>query len=402
MPPTDFINARESKTATLVDDRPYLPELFVTKSTDADESPSSIHSHASLISTALAIIFYDSSPPSNLAENLKVKTVTGGITNALYAVSGFKPIQSYDTILIRVFGAEGMIDRDVETSSFAALAEQDIAPPYFGRFGNGRLEGWLDNYSPLVLMDFQTQKNSDAIAKKLAQLHYGYKVPSYLQKWYDHAEPGLWTQFNDWINQAQNIDPRHGYASKGDADRAERLIDLAKMERELSWLKESIISPESKVAFCHNDLLPANIMKHGETGNIEFIDFEYGGINYIGFDIANHFNEHAGGPEKQSGEPDYSMFPSASRQKFFITSYVQTSRSLSTENGNGNGHATMEEEDIENLSKEVNGFVLANHIYWGLWAVNQAAAEGTEEFDYLAYAWHRFNQYFENKEEFGY
>jgi ethanolamine kinase len=400
MPPRDFVKARETKTVTLVDDRPYYPGLFVTKRDEEDKSSSLVHSHSSLISAALSIIFHESSAPNNLAENLKVKTVTGGITNALYVISGFSPIQSYDAILIRVFGAEGMIDRDVETSSFASLAEQNIAPQYFGRFGNGRLEGWLKNFSALVLMDLQTKSNAEAIAKQMAHLHYGYKIPDYLKEWHNESEPGLWIQLYDWLTQAKAIDPKFGYKSKGDEERAERLINLSKMEKELDWLRESVISPDSKVAFCHNDLLPANIMKHGETGEIKFIDFEYGGPNFIGFDIANHFNEHAGGPEKKSGEPDYSNYPSESRQQLFITNYVQTSRSLA--NGNNNGNITTEEEDIEHLSKEVNHFVLANHIYWGLWAVNQAAIEGTEEFDFLAYAWHRCDRYFEDKEEFGF
>ncbi len=415
MPPKEFIKAREDKKAALVDDRPYHPELFVTKREEEDTSSTLLHSESSIISTALAIIFYNaddndtehSSIPTDLADRLKVKTVTGGITNALYAISGFAPIQPYDTILIRVFGAEGMIDRDVETSSFASLADQSIAPHYYGRFGNGRLEGWLNNFSPLVLMDLQTKYNAEAIAVQMANLHYGYTIPDYLKEYHNEAEPGLWIQLYAWLTQAKAIDPTLGYSSKGDAERAERLINLMKIEKELDWLRESVIKPDSKVAFCHNDLLPANIMKHGDTGEIRFIDFEYGGINFIAFDIANHFNEHAGGPEKASGEPDYSMYPSETRQKLFITKYVQTSRSIlqSQENGNGNsnGHiSTSEEEQIEDLIREVNGFVLANHLYWGLWAVNQAAVEGTEEFDYLAYAWHRFNRFFEDKEEFGF
>lgn len=30
------------------------------------------------------------------------------------------------------------------------------------------------------------------------------------------------------------------------------------------------------------------------SDEVRFIDFEYGGINYQAFDIANHFNEYAG------------------------------------------------------------------------------------------------------------
>jgi len=35
-----------------------------------------------------------------------------------------------------------------------------------------------------------------------------------------------------------------------------------------------------------------------------------------------------------------------------------------------------------------------NNIYWGLWAVNQAATEGCASFDYLLYAEKRFGQYY--------
>lgn len=401
MPPRDFVKAREAKTAALVDNRPYYPNLIVLKSKDgsANGASSLAHDRESLVSTALSIIFHDSSPPSNLAESLQVKTITGGITNALYSISGFNPIQSYNTILIRVFGAEGMIDRDVETSAFAALSDAGVAPLYFGRFGNGRLEGWLDGFSPMVLMDLQIKVNAEKVAKEMAHLHSGFNVPEYLQEWHNHSEPGLWTQLFDWLDQAKKIDPQDGYKSKGDAGRAERLINLPKLEKEVIWLKKSVVPSDAQVAFCHNDLLPANIMKNGETGQIKLIDFEYGGINFVGFDIANHFNEFAGGPEKKTGEPDYSLFPDESRQKLFITAYVQASRSFTATNGSANNHASTEEEEISKLVKEVRAFVLVNHFYWGLWGVNQAAAEGTEDFDYLAYASHRFNRYFEEKEE---
>jgi ethanolamine kinase len=38
-------------------------------------------------------------------------------------------------------------------------------------------------------------------------------------------------------------------------------------------------------------------------------------------------------------------------------------------------------------------------LYWGLWAVNQAANEGTASFDYIAFSHHRFQQYLVEKEE---
>ena len=43
--------------------------------------------------------------------------------------------------------------------------------------------------------------------------------------------------------------------------------------------------------------------------------------------------------------------------------------------------------------------IMVNHLYWGLWAVNQAAEEGCDEFDYLTYAANRLNEYYVKKAE---
>lgn len=130
-------------------------------------------------------------------------------------------------------------------------------------------------------------------------------------------------------------------------------------------------------------------MKHSISGDVKFIDFEYGGVNYIAFDIANHFNEWAGGIENDKGQTDYSLFPAEDKQRDFVRTYVQSA----------SGSNDVNEDDLNSMMIEVEVFLLANHLYWGLWAVNQAAIEGTGGFDYLAYGVNRFNRYFETKRE---
>ena len=94
--------------------------------------------------------------------------------------------------------------------------------------------------------------------------------------------------------------------------------------------------------------------------------------------------------------PDYTLRPSPEKQTNFITAYVDAARQVNKDKG----EAISEEMEIETLSKEVQGFILANHLYWGLWGVNQASAEGTEGFDYMQYAINRFAQYYVDKEDF--
>jgi hypothetical protein len=51
------------------------------------------------------------------------------------------------------------------------------------------------------------------------------------------------------------------------------------------------------------------------VGKIYIIDYEYGSYNYQGYDIANHFNEHAG---FAGFECDDSLYVSPSLTTFFM------------------------------------------------------------------------------------
>jgi ethanolamine kinase len=175
-------------------------------------------------------------------------------------------------------------------------------------------------------------------------------------------------------------------------------------------------------------LLAANILFHTDTDCIQLIDFEYGGFNYAAFDIANHWNEYAGGTEPGT-LPNYDWLPTMEQQRSFLKAYLtqvhaseqkmQRQRERGTivdsnaEAQNGEDMAneessqpqqpreTDEDEttaddvgvDIDAWLWHVHLFQMANHMYWGLWAVNQAAAEGCEGFDYLLYASKRLERY---------
>jgi len=65
-------------------------------------------------------------------------------------------------------------------------------------------------------------------------------------------------------------------------------------KRRIDELKEILESEKIPIAFCHNDLLLANIIYDGRNAKVAFIDYEYAMPNYIAFDVANHFVEFAG------------------------------------------------------------------------------------------------------------
>lgn len=344
---------------------------------------------------------------------MKVSRVSGGITNQLYCVSYDRPADSRDEtdgidkhtrILVRVFGAEGMIDREKENATFRFLSSQGIAPKYLGSFKNGRLEAWLDGFKPLTLTDMSDENTSDAIARSLARLH-AVHIPSDLKRYYADGV-GMWKQLELWIKQALEHDPRVSDSrvrSKARMEAYER-IDFSRMEKEIRSTRRQIETlGTSQVVFCHNDVLYGNIMKNAK-GDIHLIDFEYGGMNYASFDIANHFNEWAGGTgtEKHGpgyhGHPDYDRLPNSAQRRHFCRAYMDELHrsSIADPDAPTKSIATGDDEitsrDVDALLDDVRRFSVVNHFYWGLWGVNQAFGEGCEEFDYMAYATKRIER----------
>ncbi|KAL7538837.1 hypothetical protein ACHAWF_006225, partial [Thalassiosira exigua] len=455
---------------TRADGRPYLPNLTVDAS-----SPASV-CYAALVAAILSIRVAaangaadvdagarvaagDASlDPATLpaeagaslreaAKSLSCAKVTGGITNALFRVSGLEgakptiaaaiaslnggtPVDAaslvdFDSVLVRIFGAEGMIDRDVETSTYAALCNADIADRYLGRFRNGRAEGWLTGYLPLKCSDLTHDGTSLEIAKEMARLHCLFEMPEgelrdhHFGAELDAITVGLWDQLSSWMEQAKGYCE---FKTPRDTERVKEL-KLDQIELEVQNFIDSFASSpsdngdsgdstasvcgsargkKSGIVFCHNDLLPANIMQHPETNKLQLIDFEYGGANYAAFDIANHFNEHAGGTtSEENGQTDYSKFPNPERQKNFCVEYVKTSKQLQSMTSGITETGEPEECDLQaeadGLLNQVQKFVLINHLYWGLWAINQAAEEGCEEFDYITYGANRFKEFYAKK-----
>ena len=303
----------------------------------------------------------------------EIAVVSGGITNQLKKVT----FAEGPAVLVRVFGAEGMIDRAVENPTFQAVTAFLGRPSYLGRFANGRVEGWLEGSRPLSFDEMGDEGWSPKIAAAMARLHK-LEVPAQLADHY--GKPGMWDQLWLWHSQASAESTAAAIAARSAADAAQLAqIDLVRGKAEMEKL-QAAIPAAAPVAFCHNDLLAANVMVNDEAGEVTLIDFEYGGTNYRGFDIANHFNEWAGGTD--DGEPDYAQFPTKEQQTAYCTAYL-------AEMGGASDEAA-----VAALVEESAQFVLADHWYWGLWAINQARDEGCEEFPYLTYAQRRIGQYY--------
>jgi ethanolamine kinase len=348
---------------------------------------------------------------------LTVTPVVGGNTNKLFRVTGLHAAAdklhatltvSADSVLVRIFSEHGLVDRDMDTSVYASLARQNLAFRYYGRFANGRLEEWCPwpNVTTMTEEHMANPILSKAIAVELANLHYRFDETKCSQP-LPTDKLLLWKQLEDWLESALDLTERKKFKTSQDNERVRTLNpSLHAMKDELHWLRSSVIKDggssncisnncdgQEKVGFCHNDLLASNILWNGEMDtdnmNVRLIDFEYGGWNYFCYDIANHFNEFAGGTAPQhNGVTDYSKFPSPQFQRSFCREYLAGKQWVLQQS-----QEPIKESDVEGLYDEVQGFVLANHLIWSLWAVNSAASDGCDNFDFLKYAQARLTRY---------
>ena len=308
-------------------------------------------------------------------DGIQLQSVTGGITNQL-----FKASSGGRSVLVRCYGGEGLIDRDVELRTFAALCEHLTKPGFLGSFGNGRLEEFLEGHATLALDDMGT--HAAAIAAKLAALH-AFRVPDDLKP--HHGSCGLWTTLDGWLAAA--FDAKTGLAPLVARDpgcagvfrRHGDVFDGARITASVERLRAEAEARAPELVFAHNDLLSGNLMVDEASGEIRIIDLEYGGVNYAAFDIANHFNEYAGGtgqPETALGAPDAARLPGRAAKEAWARAYLAA-------------RPTSAYASVDALLADVELFVVLDDFYWGLWAVCQATTEGCFDFPYLCYGKNR-------------
>lgn len=159
-------------------------------------------------------------------------------------------------------------------------------------------------------------------------------------------------------------------------------LDWAALEADLGRVSGVCERVRSPVVFCHNDLLPGNILVLGgrerpETpDDLTFIDFEYSSYNHRGFDFGNHWNEYAG------LACDYSRYPTPEAQERFARAYLAAGPG--GERPSPSDAAAVPAASVAQLVAEGNAFSLASHFLWAIWAIIQARYS-TIDFDYFGY-----------------
>ncbi|KAL3808867.1 hypothetical protein ACHAXA_004154 [Cyclostephanos tholiformis] len=379
----------------IVDDRPYFPLLT------ADPS-----SQASIVEVANAITSYgkDGSHGSYAIDvpRGEVTAITGGLTNALFRVD----LPRSRSVLVRIFGGDGFIDRDEETATFARLCHMagtlHDQLELLGRFGNGRVETWIPNMKPSShVYDFGREGFYLEVARQMARLHYGFDadaIASGMRAIDDEPRrPTMWKVIHSWIDELSKNLSHETFrnddalvevfirAIMGDIGGGDALGIISSLSDELAWLKNTVETrfPNATLAFCHNDVNAANILLNAsirdDDGNSRYdkrtvciIDYEYSSTNYAMFDVANFMCEHCGGND--NGMPNYDLIPSLDRLVVFLREYVRVRDDILSKNCSGENE-TSTSIDVSDLVREVELFQMASCLYWGIWGILQATEE---------------------------
>lgn len=370
------------------------------------ESSADMDDHQELLSLALEQSKRFVAGWQDLTEkDIKLSVITGGLTNRLYKISiepelaaKLNPDTSGDEgstppdavvphqVLFRVYGAgtENFFDRENEHRIFKHFSDRRMGPYLYGIFDGGRIEEFLSLHS---LEQHDLPKLAPLIAEKIGTMH-----ASEMQG--ISTTPSLFDSLWTWLRTAEDV-------SFPDDPVKQSLLDsitTINLNAELHELQRELLSLGSPVYFCHNDLLGGNIMYDEETQRLCFIDYEYGSYNFRGFDIGNHFCERSikyGLPEWPHFKLDPKKYPNKRQQRLFFTSYL-TQYHISTGKS-----PEVTEEEIAQLTREVNAFALAAHFLWGVWAIIQASTSDLD-FGYLEFSKARFEAYLSKKQAFLY
>lgn len=196
----------------------------------------------------------------------------------------------------------------------------------------------------------------------------------------------LFSKINEWLN----VFSLHFEHAEKQA-KFDSYFDGIDLKRDFERTKKTILEFRAPLVFSHNDLLIYNILYDEKSDSVNFIDYEYAGINFQLFDLANHFCEYAG-----VLDPDYGRCPKDDEIGTFLHSYFYHFNMHDSKDGESN--ATANQIDAEFMGdkndyiRQIHIFEASSHLFVSIWALVQSQ-NSILDFDYLGYAIMRHKQF---------
>jgi len=318
-------------------------------------------------------------------KTIKLDRISGALTNCIYVATS-QYTDTVQKVLVRVYGqgSEAMFERSKEMLWLERLSKQSLVPRLLSVFGNGRFEEYLES-TTLKHDTLRDPRISTGIARLLRRLHGVTDVHPHMP---ENGDLEWWASIGRWMPSTETIVRR---LQETNEDERWEEIDLEQLKLQINAYKQWVDKIDSKIVYCHNDLQYGNVLvlqdgpgvtippsSHRQVGDTAFVDFEYGGYNPRGYDIANHFCEWKANYHCDEAHVLHPvLYPTLAEQKRFLREYLGHYRS---------------EDDVNMLHAEVEAYRPASELSWALWGLVQVGRTDID-FDYMGYGLGRIREF---------
>merc|ERR1719316_1731923 len=291
-------------------------------------------------------------------------------------------------VLFRVYGTEvsRMYDPEQELYLYKLLAKYGIAPKCYADGQGWRIEEW-HVATALLNKDMTNPSVLAQVAAQVGRFHKLGETQRDFPREVLEGDPNVARRLREW--SAIAMDARFA----GENERRFNSLGVDEMMAEAEWLPSFLLSENSNSkgngldkVLSHADVQENNILL--TSYGLRLIDFEYSGMCYQAFDIANYFVEctidylHKQYPYYCV---DPTKFPTQQDQRFFCAIYLSEYLEW---------RVLPDDARVDVLLRAVEKFTLASHLIWAFWGIVRCPAGDTsEEFDFLEYAQARWEMY---------
>jgi thiamine kinase-like enzyme len=275
-----------------------------------------------------------------------------------------------------------------ELIAVALLSERGFSARLYAAFEDGRLEEYIESRTP-SRFDIMKDGLAEQIAGLFGRLHQLSMPISKRSKMIEQDLIG----YVDYLEKhnAEPIvfnDPRNS----GSTSR----MTIEKLRQETTLVRQAAAASGSPVLFCHNDLNHANVLLPSQQSSrsdesLMFIDYEFAGYNYRGFDLADHLGEYMFDLEYDQF-PGFQFiseaFPSTQHQATFCRHYLSAFH---------NNPQSASESAVAALLEEIRVFHPIIQFYWAVWTWYRHLVSFDPQFSHKDHAAQRLHQYFRLK-----
>ena len=182
---------------------------------------------------------------SNDPPTFSVSVLSGGLSNLLFVVHS----SQNSSVLVRIHSDSGLLNREEENKILAFLSGEHKAPTFYGRFQNGRVEEFYNDFEPLERVEMPLY--SAQIASLMATLHFTEIPPSVLAP-PTTTQGHFWNHIQQWLQLAAEQNQQNTLLEDG--------LNLDYMQSECTWLQNQLSMHNNPTERSHRDVLSSDCL----------------------------------------------------------------------------------------------------------------------------------------------